>query len=66
MAASRGLGSAAWSLGVDWLLGAGGMRKLRVIERSGMTLEARHSRQFLLDGEEMDVVFGARYRKTDA
>ena len=74
----RGLGSAAWSLVVDWLLGAGGMRKvvagtmtankamLRVMERSGMTLEARHSRHFLLDGEEMDVVFGARYREADA
>jgi RimJ/RimL family protein N-acetyltransferase len=74
----HGLGSAAWSLVVDWLLGAGGMRKvvagtmtankamLRVMERSGMTLETRHSRHFLLDGEETDVVFGARYREADA
>jgi RimJ/RimL family protein N-acetyltransferase len=71
----HGLGSAAWSLVVDWLLSAGGMRKvvagtmtankamLRVMECSGMTLEARHSRHFLLDGEEMDVVSGARYRE---
>jgi len=74
----HGLGSASWSLVVDWLLGAGGIRKvvagtmtankamLRVMERSGMTLEARHSRHFLLDGEEMDVVSGARYREAGA
>ena len=74
----RGLGSVAWSLVVDWLLGGGGMRKvvagtmtankamLRVMERSGMAIEARHSRHFLLDGEEMDVVSGARFKEADA
>ena len=68
----------AWSLVVDWLLGAGGMRKvvagtmaankamLRVMERSGMAIEARHSRHLLLDGEEMDVVSGARFKEADA
>jgi [ribosomal protein S5]-alanine N-acetyltransferase len=71
----RGLGSTAWSLVVDWLLGDGGMRKvvagtmtankamLRVMERSGMLVEARQSRHFLLDREEMDVVSVARFRK---
>jgi len=74
----RGLGSTAWSLVVDWLLGAGGMRKvvagtmttnkamLRVMERSGMAIEARLARQFLLDGEEVDVVSAARFREGDA
>jgi RimJ/RimL family protein N-acetyltransferase len=74
----HGVGSIAWSLVVDWLLGAGGMRKvvagtmtankamLRVMERSGMAIEARHSRQFLLDGEEIDVVFGARFMEGTA
>ena len=74
----HGLGSTAWSLVVDWLLGAGGMRKvvagtmtankamLRVMERSGMAIEARHPRHFLLDGEEMDVVSGARFKEGDA
>lgn len=73
----HGLGSTAWSVVVDWLLGAGGMRKvvagtmtankamLRVMERSGMAIEARHPRHFLLDGEEMDVVSGARFKEGD-
>src|SRR5262245_44512645 len=73
----RGLGSAAWSLVVEWLLSAGGMRKvvagtmtankamLRIMEQSGMAVEARHLRHFLLDGEEMDIVSGARFREDD-
>ena len=73
----RGLGSTAWSLVVDWLLGAGGMRKvvagtmtankamLRVMERSGMAIEARYARHLLLDGEEIDVVSGARFKEGD-
>ncbi len=71
----HGLGLAAWSMVVDWLLGARDMRKvvagtmtankamLRIMERSGMAIEGRHPRHFLLDGEEMDVVSGARFRK---
>jgi hypothetical protein len=35
------------------------------MERSGMLTEARQSRHFLLDGEEMDVVSAARFRKGD-
>jgi RimJ/RimL family protein N-acetyltransferase len=71
----HGFGSTAWVLVVDWLLGAGEMRKvvagtmatnkamLRVMERAGMAIEARHARHFLLDGQEIDVVFGARFKE---
>jgi RimJ/RimL family protein N-acetyltransferase len=71
----RGFGSTAWSLVVEWLLGAGGMRKvvagtmttnkamLRIMERSGMAIEAQHARHFLLDGQEVDVIFGARFKE---
>jgi RimJ/RimL family protein N-acetyltransferase len=38
---------------------------LRVMERSGMTVEGRQARHFLVDGEEVDVVLAARFKEAD-
>ena len=74
----RGIGSAAWSLVIEWLLASAGVRKVvagtmaankamvRIMERSGMTLEARFQRHYLLEGKPVDVVFGARFKETEA
>lgn len=67
-----GLGGEAWIAVVDYLLGNGGMRKvtagcmaankgmLAVMEKSGMTEEARRQGSFLLDGKPVDLVMVAK------
>jgi len=68
-----GLASRAWIAVLEELLRSGRLRKvtagtmaantpmLRLMERSGMTIEGRRARQFLLDGAEVDMVFAARF-----
>jgi RimJ/RimL family protein N-acetyltransferase len=68
-----GLGGRAWCALVDELLADGRLRKvtagtmatnapmLRLIERSGMHVEGRRARHFLLEGAEIDLVFAARF-----
>ena len=70
----RGIGSTAWLLVVEWLLGSAGMRKVvagtmaaneamvRIMARSGMAIEARFLRHYLLDGKPVDLVFAARFK----
>lgn len=72
-ARGRGLGLEAWRCALAYLLGPGGLRKvtagamalnrpmLRVMEASGMVDDGRKARQFLLDGEEVDAVYVARF-----
>lgn len=70
----RGYGLEAWVLLADWLLGAGGMRKLTcgtlacnramrsIAERSGMRLEATRRAQEIVAGEPQDILYYARFR----
>ncbi len=69
----NGYGKAAWCAACDWLAGAGGMRKLTagtmaankpmlaLMRASGMGDDGARRRQFLLDGEEVDLVMMARF-----
>lgn len=68
-----GYGQDAWNTLVDWLLGERGLRKvtagtlalnqpmIRLAERSGMMLEGRRARQEIVDGQEVDVLYFARF-----
>jgi RimJ/RimL family protein N-acetyltransferase len=68
-----GIATRAWCGVLDHLLAAGGLRKitagtmaanvpmLKLIERSGMVLEGRKQRQFLLDGAAVDLMFAAKF-----
>jgi RimJ/RimL family protein N-acetyltransferase len=68
-----GLASKAWCAVIDELLRSGRIRKvtagtmaanapmLRLMQRSGMRIEARRTRQFLLEGKEVDLVIAARF-----
>jgi ribosomal-protein-alanine N-acetyltransferase len=70
----RGYGLEAWMLLTDWLLGAGGARKVtcgtlacnsamrKIAERSGMRLEATRQAQEIVDGELQDILYYARFR----
>ncbi len=70
----RGFGLEAWSMLADWLLGAGGMRKLTcgtlagnhamrsIAERSGMRLEATRQAQEIVAGAPQDILYYARFR----
>jgi ribosomal-protein-alanine N-acetyltransferase len=70
----RGYGLEAWNMLADWLLGAGGMRKLTcgtlacnhamrsIAERSGMQLEATRQAQEIVAGVPQDVLYYARFR----
>lgn len=70
----QGLGSEAWCLLVEWLLGAARVRKLtagcalgnrgmlRLMEAAGMRLEATRRAQEIIDGEPHDLVYYARFR----
>lgn len=70
----RGYGLEAWSMLTDWLLGAGGMRKLTcgtlacnhamrsIAERSGMQLEATRQAQEIVAGVPHDILYYARFR----
>ena len=68
----HGIGTRAWTLAIDWLLGLGGMRKvtagtmagneamLALMRKSGMIEEGRRRGQFLLDGRAVDGVLTAK------
>ena len=68
----EGIGTRAWRLALDWLLGQGGMRKVTagtmaenemmmgVIRNSGMSVEGRQSGRFLLEGVPVDGILAAR------
>lgn len=69
----QGLGTEAWSAAMEYLLNAVPVRKvhagtmadnlpmLRIFEKTGMTIECRRSRHYLLGGREVDLVFAARF-----
>jgi [ribosomal protein S5]-alanine N-acetyltransferase len=69
-----GIGTEAAKLACDWLLGDGGFRKVTVgmmaanqpmmnlMENIGMVEEGRRHRQFLWNGNEIDMVFAAKFR----
>ena len=73
-ARGRGLGLEAWRAVLDHLLGPGRMRKvtagcmavnapmLALMEKSGMTVEGRLTRQFLWRGREVDLVKACKFR----
>jgi ribosomal-protein-alanine N-acetyltransferase len=70
----QGLGSEAWCLLVEWLIGEVGVRKLtagcaagnrgmkRLAEGSGMRLEAIKRAHEIIDGEPQDLLYYARFR----
>lgn len=72
----QGIGQDAWNTLLRWLLSAGGVRKVtggamranqamvRIMERSGMTLEAVRPGQELLDGVPQDLVYFGKFRDT--
>jgi ribosomal-protein-alanine N-acetyltransferase len=74
-ARGRGLGLEAWVCACDFLLGAGGMGKvtagtmsinapmLGVMRAAGMIEEGRRARHFLHDGQEVDLVMAALFRR---
>ncbi len=69
-----GIGQDAWNTLLCWLLGVGGVRKVtggtmrcnlamvRIMERSGMTLEAVRPGQEVLDGEPQDLLYFGKFR----
>jgi len=70
----QGIGQEAWNLLCNWLLGPEvGLRKLtagaarpnvgmvRIMERSGMQLEAVRSQQEIIEGVAVDLVYYARF-----
>jgi [ribosomal protein S5]-alanine N-acetyltransferase len=72
----QGLGQDAWDTLGTWLLVQPGMRKwtagalacnpgmLRLLERSGMHLEAQRREQEIVDGQAHDVLYYAKFRTT--
>lgn len=70
----QGIGQDAWNTLLNWLLGLDNVRKVtggamrcnlamvRIMERSGMTLEAVRPAQELLDGVPQDLVYFGRFR----
>lgn len=71
----RGFGLEAWNVLLDYLLQDRKLRKItagtlrcnlgmtRIMERSGMCIEAVRSQQELVDGEPQDVLHFAKFRK---
>lgn len=69
----RGLGLDSWTTFLNWLLITGGVRKVtagtmginaamvRIMEKSGMLLEAVRCGQELLDGKPQDLVFYGKF-----
>lgn len=69
----RGYGQEAWDLVVEWLMGEASIRKItagtlalnkgmvRLLERSGMHLEATRYGQEVVDGQPADIVYYARF-----
>lgn len=70
------LGQDAWDTLVNWLVGEAKLRKVtagamaanrgmaRVMEQSGMRLEATRRAQEILDGTPQDIVYYARFRSS--
>lgn len=70
----QGLGQDAWNTLTDWLIAQPGMRKItagalacnvgmvRLMERSGMHLEASRRQQELVEGRAEDILYYARFR----
>jgi RimJ/RimL family protein N-acetyltransferase len=70
----HGYGQSAWDTLTDWLLGDARVRKLtagtlasntgmlKLLERSGMKLEAVRKAQEIVDGRPEDVLYFARFR----
>ncbi len=70
----KGLGTEAWSAAMRYLLDTVRVRKvhagtmaenlpmLRIFEKTGMMVECRRSRHYLLEGREIDLVFAAMFR----
>lgn len=71
----QGFGLEAWNLFLDYLLSDRKLRKItagtlrcnlgmiRIMERSGMRIEAVRSQQELVDGEPQDVLYFAKFRE---
>jgi RimJ/RimL family protein N-acetyltransferase len=69
-----GFATAAWCAVMEDQLGRAGLRKItagtmsvntsmvKLMERSGMTIEARRARHFLYEGIEVDLVQAARFQ----
>jgi ribosomal-protein-alanine N-acetyltransferase len=69
----QGLGQDAWTSVVDWLASSRAVRKVtagalatnvgmvRLMERSGMAFEGRRIRQEIVEGEEVDILYYARF-----
>lgn len=70
----KGLGTEAWAAAMRHLLDTVRVRKvhagtmtenrpmLRIFEKTGMRIECRRSRHYLLEGREVDLVFAAAFR----
>ena len=70
----RGYGLEAWKLLMQYLFSSGGVRKvtggtlasnigmLKIMERSGMELEAVKKKQEIIDGVPMDIHYYAKFR----
>ena len=72
----KGIGQDAWDILCNWLLGPDvGLRKLtagtarpnvamvRIMERSGMQIEAVRREQEIIEGEAVDLVYYARFSR---
>lgn len=69
----QGVGQDAWSTVINWLARHDAVRKVtagalacnvgmvRLMERSGMTLEGRRERQEIVEGREVDILYYARF-----
>lgn len=74
---NKGFGKEAWILASDYLLNNQNIRKitagtmakniamLKVMQASGMTQEGCREKQFLLEGEEVDLIFMARFSNNE-
>ena len=72
----QGLGKEAWNAVLEALLQEQGLRKVtggtakpntgmvKIMEQSGMTLEAVRQRQELIEGQAVDLLYYARFAKT--
>lgn len=69
----KGYGQDGWNVMLDWLAGLENIRKItagtaapnigmqRLMERSGMTLEARRIGQEIIEGKPEDILYYARF-----
>jgi RimJ/RimL family protein N-acetyltransferase len=73
-ASGKGLGTESWIAACDFLFRHRNVRKvtagtlsvnvgmIRVCEKSGMQIDGRRSRQAILDGQEVDMIYYASFR----